>query len=384
MAGGWGVQIELVRDAGALAALEPAWKDLFARSRASPYWSFEWFSTAWKHFGREGRLRTCVVRCDGRVVAIVPLELRDEKVGPVWRRVLRCAQGGWATRDEALLDREAPDVFESVLEYLARHSRGWDYCVLAGLLPDSALMRQVCQVRTTSAVVGPYFERRHAVIIRLPGSWEQFRHTLGKSTRRALQYRTNMLAREGSLKLERFGLDPQDARDTNRLEMLLADALTVHRHSWQAEAATGTAIGDPEVAPFFEEASRRVAEVGLLDLSVLYAGTRPVSFSWGLAREGRIWGSKIGFDKRLARCSPGSVHMAKVIADSIERGLSEVDWGDEFLDSKVRWTRQLRPVYDAYIHASHPIARLIRWWRLRGRRGALRDSVSAQVESSSG
>ncbi len=362
------LEIEVLTELSSLERFEPEWTELFHRSTASPHLSPQWLVPCWRHFARGWRLRFCVARRSGRAVAVFPLMLGREKMGPFWFHVLRFALDGWTNTSDALIEDGEPDVLRQVLASLSRERPRWAQCRLGELLPSSVACLELKDVRvdgTHPAV----FQQQDTAIIVLPGTWAEYRAQLGKSMKNNLRYYANVLAREGPVRFERIGLTPLRPEEAPRLETLLDDAVSIHPHTWQASASFGTSIGQPAVEPFFREVSRRLAASGMLDLSVLYTGSRPVSFMWGVARSGRISINKIGFDQRLEECRPGSLHMARLIEDSIGLGAKEISLGGENIKFKVQWTRGVQPVYRLYLYPRRPVPTLVRWW-LHGRRSA--------------
>ncbi|MGW1974895.1 GNAT family N-acetyltransferase [Streptomyces sp. NPDC001889] len=71
-----GVTVTLCRDPRAFARLRPEWDDLRRRcSTATPFQSHAWLDSWWLSYGTDGRLRTLLVRLDGRLIGAAPLML---------------------------------------------------------------------------------------------------------------------------------------------------------------------------------------------------------------------------------------------------------------------------------------------------------------------
>ena len=99
----------------------------------------------------------------------------------------------------------------------------------------------------------------------------------------------------------------------------------------------------------------------MLDLSVLYANEQPVSFIWGAARWPFSTILKLGFDHDYQQYSPGTVHLAKHINDSIEQGVKAIDFGHEFYDYKKRWSKQHIDLYTLYLFTKSFESSLLRY-----------------------
>jgi len=373
------LQIEILTELSALERFEPEWAELFQRiPSASPHLSPQWLLACWKHFARGWRLRFCIARRSGRVVAVLPLMLGRERVGPIWRRVLRFAMDGWPNSNDALVEDGESDALREVLVVLSRERPRWAQCRLSGVLPSSVAYSQLKNVggdATHPAVL----QQQDTATIALPSTWQDYRGQLGKSMKNNLRYYSNKLASEGPVRFERIGLTPLRPEEAPRFQTLLDDVLSVHPYTWQARASFGTSIGEPAAEPFFREVSHNLAAAGMLDLSVVYAGSRPVSFMWGVARSGRISIAKIGFDQRLEKCRPGQLHMARLIEDSIGMGATEISLGGENLPFKVQWAREAQPVYRLYLYPRRPLPTLVRWWVHKRRKQRVGSKASAQA-----
>ncbi|MEO3976054.1 GNAT family N-acetyltransferase [Streptomyces sp. CAU 1734] len=71
-----GVTVSLCRDPREFSRLRPDWEELHrACSAATPFQSHAWLDSWWRSYGVPGRLRTVLVRLDGRLIAAAPLML---------------------------------------------------------------------------------------------------------------------------------------------------------------------------------------------------------------------------------------------------------------------------------------------------------------------
>ncbi len=345
-----------------LSTCESEWRRCFERSQASPYLSYDWFAAAIQHRQSDGALRVCLVRHEGELAAVVPLELvRDGR----WHVILRFAGGGWAPRNTCVVADAAVrlPLLSIVLQTLHQRQDRWAYCHLKRIPADSPLR----ETWSDAAHTADAHQTGATVLIMLPATWDEYWSTLSESHRKNIRRRTNLLTRTaGALRLERVG--PGDSADVGVLGRLIDDALAISRRSWQGDADSGRAIGDPHVEAFFRDVTAKLGQRGLIDLSVLYAADRPVSFVWGAARRPTSTICKLGFDRDLADTSPGLVHLAMLLADSIERKLTEIDFGHEFSDYKRRWSKVTQDLYALRIYPRNFRSKIVRWWHERQER----------------
>lgn len=363
LSSGW--QLEILSTANDLLAIQEDWRRLHAASSGGPFLTFPWFHGAWRHREAGGRLRVCVLRDELGVAALVPLCQGQWRVGLLRRPSLQFALAGWATTNDALVRPGATGWGRMLLAHL-RAQEAWDICRLSKLRPSAPLLQELQSAVGDIGSLSLKLESRPSAVIRLPSTWDGYVGALGKRLRRNLRYHHNVLSRQGAVELRRVG--PGDRPSDRQLDELMRDALRVHEHTWQAREVRGRAIGDPDVVGFFREVSIRLASGGLLDLSVLYAGQEPLSFTWGPATGDRVAIAKMGFDHRAQAASPGTVHLGAYLQDSIQRGLVEVDLGHEGIESKLRWTTSETHRVDLSLYSKSLIPRTVRWLGKQRRR----------------
>jgi CelD/BcsL family acetyltransferase involved in cellulose biosynthesis len=325
------------------------WNTLFQSSQASAYLSFEWISTCWKYFGAERTPLIGIVHQGNDPVALVPLELGTEKIGPVSFQVLRFMLEDWGMQTGALtkVGTSELDAIEAVL--MASHGAGhrWDYARLSGypaskLTIDQAGPGPRSPFHRVARLTGP------TVIIEIPASWDEYKATLSSSHRQTISRRVRAMERKGRVRFERIGLT--QVANSPELNNLMKDAQTVSQRSWQHKSTAGWAISNPESDGFFHEVSARLASRGMLDLSVLYLDDQPISFIWGAARWPHLTIYKPGYDEALSDLAPGVVHLAKYIDDSIKRRAREVDYGPAFFDYKSSWGKKYIDLCNLYYY----------------------------------
>jgi CelD/BcsL family acetyltransferase involved in cellulose biosynthesis len=352
-------EVSSVQDFDGIAGLEPGWRQIFDASSALPFLSPEWLINGWRLEQRDIPLQLCVVRQANYLQAIMPFEFVRDVVAGVPVNVLQFANSGWPTSNDIVLAKNPNQAFGKMLEYLVEKQPRWAFGRFTKLRTDSALLRSLAAQNWSDVRLHcPLARRKNAAIIYLPSTWEEYLARHSKRFRKKIRYYTNVLQRQGQPRLERIGPDTKPAEASEKVARLCADALIVHKNSWQAASLSGTSIGQPEVVDFFQVVSSRLAERGWLELSVLYAGDRPVSFSWGVTRGNRISIAKLGFDQQLAHGDPGKVHMALLIEDSIKLGAAEIDLGHEGLDNKLQWSTIETPLYDLMVFPRRPIPSL--------------------------
>ena len=358
------VDIEIWRSTEEIEANRGVWEDLFRSSECSPYLGYDWFLTSLKYFPCGNRLRVGLLKVNYQPMAIVPLEFSREKTGPLTHTILQFALDGWALRNGAIVKDGFDELYamREVVNSLRRTEPHWTYCCLSKYPEYSPTKQEKDQgesgaIRTDAVLFG------HSVVIEIPESWEEYRKTLSRAHRSNISRRSNTMGRKGNIKMCRLGLDSNC--DSHELKELMNDAVLVCKNSWQNTVAGGWAISDPKTGGFFLEVSEKLATKGMLDLSVLYLDKQPISFLWGAARGLHTTINKLGYDQSFSELSPGLVHLAKHIEDSIERGMKSIDFGHEFFDYKSSWGKRYDPLVTLFLYPPGILPSFIRWMRSR-------------------
>ncbi len=171
----------------------------------------------------------------------------------------------------------------------------------------------------------------------------------------------NAIERAGTVRFAR--LDPGSEAPSHQVTRLLQDAKKVALNSWQHRSPTGWAISDEGSGDFFIKVSDRLWAKGMLDISVLYLNEEPISFIWGAARAPYTSINKLGFDHSYAKLSPGFVHLALYIKDSIEKRIECIDFGHEYQDYKSGWSKSSVELTEIYFYPSKWFPLAIKWLR---------------------
>jgi CelD/BcsL family acetyltransferase involved in cellulose biosynthesis len=353
------IEVDVLTGPDEMEAYREQWERLYAQSNASAYSCYDWLRLVFDHDEADEDLRICALRDRLGLFAIVPLLIRRHGR---FSAELRFVGGGWSPCNTAILSPRCSGfpVLAPVFDHLRRRSRDWHYARLNRLPLGSPLVIPAnSAINNGGAGRTVYKEYGASVVIVLPESWEAYAGELSPHRVKTVNRHTAVMRRRGELRLVRLGLDP-GVREAP-LDALIQDALAVARASWQASAKEGRAICDADTEDLFVQASHRMARRGMLDLSVLYLDERPVSFIWGLARHPESSILKLGFDSAVEKLSPGQVHLAELIKDSIGRGLREIDFGHECSEYKVRWSRHRRVLHQM-IHFRHRWFGPVRSW----------------------
>lgn len=154
-----------------------------------------------------------------------------------------------------------------------------------------------------------------------------------------------------------------------RLEALFA----LHRRRWDA-TPTPSLFHDPRHRRFFHALARRLGPEGALRWVELRRDGHPAAIHLGACVRGRYLWYKPAFDPALAAHSPGSVLLARCVAEAVAEGAREFDMGLGGEPYKDRYATHARVVEDLYLSPWRALT--ARWWLERRARRLARKSLN--------
>jgi len=386
--------VQVISTFDQLRSLEPAWNAL---SSESPFCSWDWLATWWKHYGGAGRrqrdqhaertaerqLHVLAVYGDGNdqstggnnqsLIGIAPWFL-DRTI--VKGNVLRWLGCGEVCTDHLSLvckpeDREC--VAAKVAEALTVQCDDWDRLDLSAVdADDYAVMALAGHLEERECIVS-----RQAAdscwVLDLPTSWEEYLAALSKSHRKQLRQLERRVIESG-----RVNWHPV----TNAAEFDAAWPVLVDLHQRRRKS-----LGEPgcfasqAFHEFHREAARRMLDRGQLRLSWLALDGTPAAAEYHFADIDATYAYQGGVDPERLEEEPGRLSTIVCLRRAIEEGHKRFDFlrGDE--PYKAHWRAEPRATYDYRVVPNRRLA------KLRGRvltfTGAVGDWVRASMQQSS-
>jgi CelD/BcsL family acetyltransferase involved in cellulose biosynthesis len=285
---------------GGLADVESDWSRL-AESAGSPFLTWEWASTWWRHFGA-GELRLVGCRAEGRLLAILPLYRGAGRV-----RALRFLGHGHAGELGPVCDpRDAPEALEALVRYLRDGSTGWDVFLAHDVVPA---------FDWAARLGGKALERTPSPVVELGGAtWDAYLASRSKSFEDDLRKNIRRLGRAHALVYRQTG-NPEELRGD--LDVLFS----LHDARW-GERASRYFSGSEA---FHREVAAQAFERGWLRLAFLELDGRAVAANYGFRLGGRAWTYNAGRDPSVP--GAGLLMTAMDIEHALDEGATEYHLG---------------------------------------------------------
>ena len=310
------MRIEVVDNLDAFSRLEPEWDGLLHASASdSPFLTWEWLHTWWRHLAGSRRLQVATVRDGDSLVAAAPLAIVRHAVPCL--STLEFLGTGFAGSD--YLDLIARRGFEGdcvrELGCLLRSQRRalrLDHAPtasLAGLLASELRDCSWTVMRTPSDACPFATLAGH--------TWDTYLETLAASHRTRFRRYLNALRKKFAVSFE-LAATARARRDA------LAALVGFHDARWGARGGS-TAFATPALRDFHEDVTGRALARGWLRLYVLRLDDVPAAVTYCFGYNARFYLYQHGFNDRYRHYSVGLVALGLTIRAALDERALEFD-----------------------------------------------------------
>jgi CelD/BcsL family acetyltransferase involved in cellulose biosynthesis len=345
------ITVERVDDVWGFTALRPQWNTLLRSSAAdSPFLTWEWMHTWWKHLGAGADLRLIVVRADQEPIAVAPLRIARGAVA--WFSRFQFLGTGDAGADYLdLIVRRGRE--QEGVRAIARYLRAQGSAVRFDRLPQSSCAAHVAAQLSADGWTMSTAPNGVCPVIPLAGhTWDSYLATLGSAHRANVRRRIRALGQRFDMRFEQV---------TTEGERRAACAALVAFHARRFDDRRGsTAFQTEPLRAFHDEVTRRALDRGWLRLHVLRLNGAIAAVMYGFAYNRRFYFYQHGFDEQYQQYSLGLALMGLTVRAAIEEGTDEFDmlWGTE--PYKALWARETRPLHQIHLFPTHLSGRIHR------------------------
>jgi CelD/BcsL family acetyltransferase involved in cellulose biosynthesis len=340
--------MERIVDPNRFQALRAEWDELLnASSSDSPFLTWEWLWSWWKHLAEDRKLHIVALRDRDRLVAIAPLVSRTRHIaGLASVRLLEFLGTGSVGSDylDLIVRRgEEAEVLGAFADYLAKDGIALEMAqVDAKGSVAHALASELTQrgwnILATKTHVCPFID--------LSGhTWSSYLATLGSAHRQNFQRRLRNATKQLDLRFAQ-------ARSEEERRAALASLVSLHQRCWQGRGGSD-GLHTPALLAFHEEVSQLALERGWLRLFVLSLEGRPAAALYGFRYGRAFYFYQSGFDPTYGKYSVGLITMGLAIQHALEEGATEYDLlhGDEAY--KFHWARVTRELCRLEVYPPH-------------------------------
>ena len=338
----------VIDSAWGFTALRPEWNALLRDSAsASPFLTWEWLHTWWRHLSGTSQLRILAVRAGTDLIAVAPFRMTTSSAHLPCLDMLGTGDAGSDYLDIIVRRGWEDEGLAAIEHFVASQKTALRLnhlgpTAVADRLSDRLAQRGWAQT-TAPGGTCPY--------IPLAGhTWDSYLATLGSSHRANVRRRIRALEQHFTVRFDRVTSEAE-RRD------LLATLCEYHARRFDAR---GTAFGTGATRAFHDEITKRALDRGWLRMYVLRLNDAPVAVMYGFFYDRTFSFYQHGFDDRYQQHSIGLVLMGLSIRAAIEEGAAEFDmlWGVE--PYKFLWARDRRELRNVHLFPASIAGRIHR------------------------
>jgi len=294
-----------------LIASIAAWDKLLSDvPAATTFHSPTWQQAVVETQAKPGRLRLITVHRSDRLVAVLPMSLRDDGL------LETLAPGVSDYLDPLIATDLEPDVWRILLKLFAHMRSGkWKNVTLHNIR-DAA----TCRTLLPGLAKAEGFDLEERIIencpcLTLPKTWDDYLATLDSHERKETRRKVNKVMTKGAGRIVRCGPDPAEIATT------LATALSLME---QAPGEKGDAV-KTTLRPLLERAAPALIANKQLWLTTLYVHDQPAACTIQFPHPAGPQLYNCGFDSAKREWSAGIVLTAHIIQQAIESGAQVFD-----------------------------------------------------------
>lgn len=291
--------LDELRTAEQLDAIAPEWTALCDECPdGTPFQRPEWLLSWERHLSFGGEPRVITFRRNGRLVGLLPLELRHQPGGS---RVLSLLGAG-VTDHLDMLVLPGVSLELPLLAHLHQTRRQWDALELEALRPSSPLLA-----------------------LRFPEDWaDEVAGGIASPVLRLPPPSTPANLRRAGARLGRLPKARWLRANPSNVDDLLEAFIELHGQRWSGVGERGVLV-DPAVLAFHRSAAPQLVARNILRLHVLEVAGQPAAAIYALLEKQRLFCYLQGFNPELRRVSPGLLVVAHAIEAAAAEGATVVD-----------------------------------------------------------
>lgn len=324
------LRIKELNDYNQFIDLREKWNNVLKKSKDDDiFLTWEWFSTWWKHYGKDRELIILLAEDRNEIVAIAPLmysvhELFELKL----RKMEFIGTGTHTDYSNFILTEKKWQSLKLFLKYLTNLT--WD-CLELREIPETAESLFFLREISRKAHMPEQRVSSKCYYTHLPASWESFSKDLSGNMRRNLRRRMKRLR-------EKYKVEFKKQDDFESLQEAMKTFFYLHQKRWRSKGLPGSFGKDPKFRNFLLDVSKCFAERNWLNLSFLTVNDEPISSALCFEYNNTLYYYHPGFDPAYSKFSVGNLLIAHLIEYSIRKGLTKFDFLKGAESYKSDWT----------------------------------------------
>jgi CelD/BcsL family acetyltransferase involved in cellulose biosynthesis len=300
---------EEVTRAADLERYREEWAQLFARTHGATFFqSCEWLDTWLERFWKGGTLAFLFIRRDSRLVGFAPLVV--DQAGCLWSpRSVALAANEHTLEAGILCAEDGAEILDEVIRHL-RATRGGVRLVLTNIgIHSPLLVDWLPTVARRHRLVTSSRPASLSPVVCFPADWEAYLQSRASHVRAEIRRKNRRVEDAGAIEV---CVSPTTQAECARA---MDDVLVIERNSWKQAAGSSLAL-HPEKERFSLDLAQRCSANGWFRLHLLYLGSKPVAYVYGVACRSDLYVLQTSLDEAYRNLSPGTALFAHVLREA--------------------------------------------------------------------
>jgi len=315
-----------------ILSMKDEWNRVLHESDSdSPFLTFEWLTSWWKHFSNGGKLFVILVREEERIIAIAPLMVIRKSIF----RVLQFIGTGRSDYLDFIISQRNQETLQLIFDYIYRARKHWDIINLRDIPSDSPNLRFIKGSVNGEKMV--FLDSIGTIAPYLPinSAWDQYLMTKTSKFRNNMRRIEKRMGKNGD-----FEIAHQDNITQEHVDIMYK----IEQHSWKSDAGSAR-LADKNAQDFYGEILEEFSNNGLLDLWFLDFNKEPIAYSVNFLYRNKIYNYNVAYMTEYRNLYPGKAITIKNLENAFSRNMEEYDFlrGNE--EYKSDWATDKRDLY---------------------------------------
>ncbi len=325
------MKFEIIKTYQEFTQLKSQWNHLVnKRKKWNAFLSHGWFDDFINTFSLKDQLHIAVWKDKDRVLAILPLYVKNQKGLRTLFPYLALLANEHSCKIDLIQDGTlTPEEIQIQLSNLLKST---PYPLYLEDLPHDSKLNQALINNNQNPSLNRMLIRyqvRESVLLKLPESGEQFVKQSPRKTLKKYRNRLRGLNKKANLTFKKY----DQIEDFKVIEEHINQ---IDSHSWQGQLGTGTLLSK-QTGPFYANLMKRELTTHNLWVWILYADNEPIAYEIQIQDPYCLFGIKTAYKETYSVNSPGFILEFHHLHWAAENKFTQYDFLGYFTPYKYRW-----------------------------------------------
>ncbi len=326
----------------------------------SPFLTYEWLSTYWKHFQKDGKLMGMVFKDEAQVQGIIPLMVYRETIKFYPLRKISFVGRRYSDRADLIIGKNKGKVIDALIHFFAEDFRNWDVIHLEQIPEQSDSIGMLRHCARKKGLLFECWEQTVCPYIILNQELGRMMEKRDASFRKEIRKSARRLQDMGKVTFSR-------SISHENIDELIKTAALVDEKSHKFQEGK-TLFTNSVTREFLRDATKAFSQRKWLDFATLELNEVPIAYEFHFRYKEKNFAYTGSYDQEYASFAPGTGIMYRLIQDSIDQGIKEYDLLQGGHEYKWRWTDRGRKHYQLMIINNTHYARIFHYLKFKSRK----------------